>query len=205
MRYFSVKPPPSRETRPANLRACRPKERVNKNTRYRGGEGEGRNPAVGVKHVNYAGKYHVNAICYAAHSRRRDQKTFSPKPVWINLPGCNVCREYLTRLRPVHRVAMYISPPLKRYGYVRDYSGFCYGRANICVSLARVKFRVELHSGVALITNFSTFDVKLRLNESIEITREISWKHLKTFTLRVDTFIHLSSVSFPCRNVSLVS
>lgn len=121
----------------------------------------------------------------------------------------NVCREYLTRLRPVHRVAMYISSPLKRYGYVRDYSGFCYGRANICVSLARVKFRVGLHSGVALITNFSTFDVKLRLNESIEITREMkTFKNVYppsgSFFSR-DTFIRLSSVSFPCRNVSLVS
>ena len=40
MRYFSVKPLSSRKTRPANLRACRPKERVNKN-KSGGGGGEG--------------------------------------------------------------------------------------------------------------------------------------------------------------------
>lgn len=36
--------------------------------------------------------------------------------------GCNVCREYLTRLRPVHRDAMYLAKTLREY--VRDYSGF---------------------------------------------------------------------------------
>lgn len=78
---------PSRETRISLslwefARACQSKERVNKN---RAGVSEARDENPGLKHVNYAGKYHVNAICYARGTRGVGLKTFSSKTVWINL------------------------------------------------------------------------------------------------------------------------
>lgn len=83
-----------------------------------------------TQHVNYAGKYHVNAICAARSALRatRGRKTSSSKLVRINLTICvTTCMcEYLTRLRhiavhPVAAVPSRLTGTRDRFRGVRSY------------------------------------------------------------------------------------